>query len=117
MLAIVSLIILALGIALSSIGTQWAINYVNDGDFGVAVDYESGSFYSELNLNQVRINQPGLDVEVSDLSLDIGLSCLFAGEVCINQVRLNRVTVELGDMPAQEESASPTEKNYLHYRC
>ena len=113
LLTIVSLIILALGIALSSIGTQWAINYVNDGDFGVAVDYESGSFYSELNLNQVRINQPGLDVEVSDLSLDIGLSCLFAGEVCINQVRLNRVTVDLGDMPVQDEPAVATENKLI----
>jgi translocation and assembly module TamB len=109
----VSLIILALSIALSSIGTQWAINYVNDGDFGVAVDYESGSFYSELNFNQIRINQPGLNVEVSDLSLDIGLSCIFAGEVCINHVRLNRVTVDLGDMPAQEESATATENKLI----
>lgn len=113
LLAIVSLIVLALSIALSSIGTQWAVNYVNDGDFGVALDYESGSFYSELNLNQILINQPGLDVEVSDLSLDIGLSCLFAGEVCINQVRLNRVTVDLGDMPAQEESVIATENKLI----
>lgn len=113
LLAIVSLIILALSIALSSIGTQWAINYVNDGDFGVAVDYESGSFYSELNLNQIRINQPGLNVEVSDLSLDIGLSCLFAGEVCVNQVRLNRLTVDLGDMPAQEQPAAATENKLI----
>jgi translocation and assembly module TamB len=97
------LIIIILSIALSSIGTQWAINYVNGGDFGVAIDYKSGSFYSQVELNQIRFKQPGVDIDINNLSLDVGLSCLFVAEVCINKVRLNRVIVALGDTPEQEE--------------
>jgi len=113
LLAIVALIVLVVSIALSSIGTQWAINYVNEGEFGIAIDYESGSLYSQLDLNKIRINQAGLDVELSDLRLDIGLSCLFVGEVCINQVRLDKVAVDLGDMPAQEEAVEATENKLI----
>ena len=97
------LIIFILSIALSSIGTQWAISYVNGGDFGVAIDYKGGSFYSQVELNQIRVKQPGVDIDINNLSLDVGLSCLFAAEVCINKVRLNRVIVALGDTSAQEE--------------
>lgn len=112
LLVIVVLIVLAMSIALSSIGTQWAINYVNQGDFGVAIDYKSGSLYSQLNLNEIQVHQPGLDAEVTDLSLDISLSCLFVGEVCINQVRLKKVMVDLGNMPVAE-SVEPTEKKLI----
>ncbi len=113
LLTIVSLMVLIVSIALSSIGTQWAINYVNEGNFGVAVDYKSGSLYSQLDLNQIRINQPGLNFEINDVSLDIGLSCLFVGEVCINQVRLSKVTVDLGDMLEQQAPVEAIENKLI----
>ncbi|MFT6804937.1 MAG: translocation and assembly module TamB [Glaciecola sp.] len=103
------LIMFILSVALSSIGTQWAINYVNEGEFGVEIEYKSGSFYSQVELNQIRVKQPGVDVELNDLFLDVGLSCLFAAEMCINKVRLNSVIVALDDTPAQEELVEVTE--------
>lgn len=102
-LGVVLSIMLVVCVALSGIGTQWAINYVNEGDFGVSVDYKGGSFYSQVELNQIRIKQPGVNVESNDLSLDINLSCLFAAQICINKIRLNSVVVELGNMPVQQE--------------
>lgn len=107
------LIILILSIGLSSIGTQWAINYVNESDFGVAINYKSGSFYSQVELNEIRIKQPGADVQLNDLSLDVGLSCFFAAEVCINKVRLNSIIVALDDTPEQEEVVEATESKLI----
>jgi translocation and assembly module TamB len=107
------LVMFILSIALSSLGTQWAINYVNEGDFGVAIEYKSGSFYSQVELNHIRVKQPGVDVELNDLSLDVELSCLFAAEVCIKKVRLNRVILALGDTPGQEELVEVTESKLI----
>jgi translocation and assembly module TamB len=113
LLGLALLIIFILSIALSSIGTQWAINYVNEGDFGVAIEYKKGSFYSKVELNQIRVKQPGVDVELNDFSLDVGLSCFFAAELCINKVRLNSVIVALDDTPAQEELVEVTQSKLI----
>jgi len=107
------LLISIVSIALSSTGTKWAIDYINDGDFGVAAEYKNGSFYSQVELNQIRINQPGLAIELNNLSLDVGLSCLFAGEVCINKVQITNVVVGLGDMPVQEKKLEATENKLI----
>jgi translocation and assembly module TamB len=100
--------ILIVSVALSSIGTQWAIKYVNEADFGVLLDYKSGSFYSQVELNQIRIKQAGVDIESNDLSLDIALHCLFAGEICVNKIRINNLVVELGNMPVQQDAVEAT---------
>ena len=52
-LAVVLSMILVVSVALSNIGTQWAIHYINKSDIGVLVDYKSGSFYSQVELNQI----------------------------------------------------------------
>ncbi|WP_412971961.1 translocation/assembly module TamB domain-containing protein [Glaciecola sp. MF2-115] len=112
LLSLVLIIALIVSFALSSTGTKWAIDYVNEGGFGVNVDYKSGSLYSELQLKQVKLQQPGLDASLGDISLDLSLSCLFVGEVCINKLHLNKVNIALGDMPASVEEVEET-KNKL----
>ena len=112
-LGVVLSIILVVSVALSSTGTQWAIHYVNEGDFGVLLDYKSGSFYSQVELNQILIKQAGVDIESNDLSLDIGLRCLFAGEICINKIRINNLIVELGSMPVQQDVVEATENKQI----
>lgn len=107
LLGLVSLIILLVSVALSSVGTRWAIDYVNDSDLGVAIVYKSGSFYSNLELQQVLVTQEGLDVRLDNVSLDVKLSCLFAAEVCIKHIRLNKVAVALGELP---KSTAPEEE-------
>lgn len=113
LLGVVSSIIIVVSVALSSIGTQWAINYVNEGDFGILVDYKSGSFYSQVELNQIRIKQAGVEIESNDLSLEIALHCMFAGEMCINEIRINNLVVELGNMPVQQDAVEATENKQI----
>jgi translocation and assembly module TamB len=112
-LGVVLSTILVVSVALSSIGTQWAIKYVNEADFGVLLDYKSGSFYSQVELNQIRIKQAGVNIESNDLSLDIALHCLFAGEICINKIRINNLVVELGNMPVQQDAVEATENKQI----
>lgn len=111
-LSLILFVTLLLLIALSSIGTRWAIDYVNQSDFGLTLNYNSGSFYSQLNLDSIIFAQEGLDAKLEELSLDIGLSCLFAAEVCINRVHIEKLYVNLGDMPETVESTEIT-KNKL----
>jgi translocation and assembly module TamB len=103
LLSLVLVLALTISFLLSSAGTKWAIDYVNGSDFGVIVDYQGGSLYSELKLNRIQLEQEGLDASLNDITLDLSLSCLFGGEVCINKLNLNKVNVALGDMPASPE--------------
>jgi translocation and assembly module TamB len=112
-LGVVLSIILVVSVALSNIGTQWAIHYINKSDIGVLVDYKSGSFYSQVELNQIRIKQAGVEIESNDLSLDIALHCLFAGEICINEIRINNLIVELGNILVQQDAVEATENKQI----
>ena len=111
-LTVIFLIIQLVSILLTSAGTRRAIDYVNESDFGLTVSYKGGSLYSQLDLQQVLVAQKGLDVRIDHLSLDIGLSCLFRREVCINGLAIEKVAIVIGDMPETAEKIE-TVKNEL----
>lgn len=108
-----SVVALCIGLALSSIGTKWAIDFVNEGDFGVVIDYKRGSFYSQVELNQIQIRQTGLDIIISNLSLDIGLGCLFTAQLCIDHLRLDDIDIAVGDMPTTEAEVDEREDRLI----
>ena len=113
LLSVVALLSLVIGIALSSTGVKLAIDYVNDAGLGVEIDYQGGSFYSQVTLTKVRVVQPSMNAEVSDLTVDVGLRCLFAAELCINQIRLDKIDVQLVDAPKQDTPVKELENKLI----
>jgi translocation and assembly module TamB len=90
-----------------------AINYINDADLGLSIDYKDGSLYSQLELNHVQFKQGGVDLNVSAFTLDLSLSCLFVGEVCLNKVNLDKVKLDLSDNSVEEEVVAKTENKLI----
>lgn len=100
-LSIVALVALLVGIAFSPLGVQFLINTVNDQP-GINVEYDAGSLYSKLRLRGIEYNHKQMLFIGKNLTLDVGINCLFVGQACVEQLSIDsfELTLKQNDIPS-----------------
>jgi translocation and assembly module TamB len=104
-LALVALLLLLAGLAFSPLGVSAIVGIANDQQ-GVSIESHSGSFYSQVQFNNIAFTNEQIAFRTNILSLDLSINCLFAGEVCIEQLALGDVSLSLQD---SKETQEPSE--------
>jgi translocation and assembly module TamB len=93
-LSSVAIIVIAIMLALSPVGVSTLVSLANKQD-GITIENVSGSFYSEVKLAKLSIITPQINIQGTQISLDIGLNCLFEGVACIDQFGARNIDVTL----------------------
>lgn len=81
-------------LAFSPVGVSTLVSLANKQD-GITIENVSGSFYSEVKLAKLSIITPQINIQGTQISLDIGLNCLFEGNACIDQFGARNIDVTL----------------------
>lgn len=76
-------------------GIEWVARRVNDLDFGLRVEVESGSVLRELKLTQLVWRSPELIIKVEKLSAQWQLACLIKSELCIKKLTAKSLRIRL----------------------
>ena len=93
-LAIIALLVLIVMLAFSPIGVNALVSIANKQE-GVKIENASGSFYSKVTLGKLTFDNPQISINADQISLDIGLNCLFVGEACVDQFTARNVDITL----------------------
>ncbi|MGS2720864.1 autotransporter assembly complex protein TamB [Paraglaciecola aestuariivivens] len=91
-------------------GSQLSISTVNKALDELTIEYQSGGLGSELRLSSVNFKQQGIDLQLQDLTLSMQLSCVWRLAVCIEQLSVAQLHLNLA---ASEQSQSPESKTPL----
>jgi autotransporter translocation and assembly factor TamB len=78
----------------------------------VEVGYGGGSLGRGLHLQSLRYSAEDFRLELQDVSAQLSPACLWRGAVCLRELRVGTVTIDLlpavqGDAPAQRPEPSP----------
>lgn len=103
-LGIVALIVLVILLALSPIGVSTLVNVANKQE-GITIENASGSFYTEVKFAKLSVVTPQINIQGKQISIDIGLNCLFEGKACIEDFGARNIDITL----LAEESPAPSE--------
>lgn len=101
-LGLVLLVMLLVGFAFSPLGVSAIVGIANDQQ-GVSIESHSGSFYSQVQFNNVAFTNEQIVFRTNTLSLDLSINCLFTGEVCIEQLALGEVSLSLQNASETQE--------------
>lgn len=105
-LGVIALLVLLIMLALSPIGISTLVDVANKQE-GITIKNASGSFYSEVQLGGFIYNNPQININSSQVTLDIGLNCLFEGKVCIDQFSARNIDITLIESDEVTELSSP----------
>ncbi len=105
-LSLIALIVLIVLLALSPLGVKTLVNVANDQP-GIKIGDSSGSFYSAVVFENVNVEQTGLSLNIQNLSLDIGINCVFAGEACIESLTADEIALTLLHNTETSEASEP----------
>lgn len=81
-------------LAFSPIGVNALVSVANKQE-GIKIENVSGSFYSKVTLAKLTFDNPQISINADQISLDIGLNCLFVGEACIDQFTARNLDITL----------------------
>ncbi|WP_424407006.1 translocation/assembly module TamB domain-containing protein [Pasteurella sp. PK-2025] len=104
--AVIFLPILALLIALSTSAGQRGILQLADHYLdNLHIGSLSGGLQEGLVLNQLQVTSEGVNTEIEQVRLQMGLSCLLRLEICIQDIRISqpKVTVDTALLPPAKE--------------
>jgi translocation and assembly module TamB len=76
-------------------GTQVALSSAEYFVDGLSIERKSGGLGTTLELESVKFIQPNIDVLVKDTQLNIGWSCLFKINVCVEWFSIDKVTANI----------------------
>lgn len=76
-------------------GTQLTLLLASSQVDGLEIEHDSGGLWGSLTLNKITFNNESTDASISDLGLNIGWSCLFSIEVCIESLSIGNVNVDV----------------------
>ena len=80
---------------LTQSGAEWAARRVNDLDFGLRIEVESGSVLSELKLTQLVWRSPELTINAENITVQWQLACLIKSELCIKKLTVKSLQLRL----------------------
>ena len=87
---------------LTQSGAEWAARRVNDLDFGLHIDVESGSVLSDLKLTELVWRSSKLIIRAEKLSAQWQLSCLLTSELCIRKLTVKSLQIRLLEQSEEE---------------
>ncbi|GLR72581.1 translocation/assembly module TamB domain-containing protein [Agaribacter marinus] len=95
------------------IPTNWGMQIA--GYFGKQseiIDYREidGSLYGQLRITDLNISVPAATVDISSVSLDLGITCLFDVKVCIKSFQMGDLRVQLHDVESNESPSQPIDE-------
>ncbi|QSX28566.1 translocation/assembly module TamB domain-containing protein [Shewanella cyperi] len=91
---LVPLVLLALLVG-TPVGSALSVRIANALVPGLAVEYRSGTLNGELQLGEGRWSMAGVDVSLTDLTLDWQPTCLLARRVCVNRLDASGIEVKV----------------------
>ncbi|MFW8590694.1 translocation/assembly module TamB domain-containing protein [Glaciecola sp. 2405UD65-10] len=111
-LGLILFVVLLVMLALSPLGISIIAGQANKLE-GLVIEGESGSFYSSLQFEKIQFNSEQIDLEVNQALLDLSLSCLFLGEVCVPEISVESVSTVLKAQETVPEPETETSKQYV----
>jgi len=105
-LGLVALLVLIVMLAFSPLGVSTLVNVANDQE-GISIENVSGSFYSEVTLGKLNFSTPQIVISGDQISVDIGLNCLFLGKACIDQFAARNLDITLLQNNETPEPSAP----------
>ncbi|MFC3121156.1 translocation/assembly module TamB domain-containing protein [Agaribacter flavus] len=114
-LSFLSLVIFLLAVALI-LPSHWGLSAV--GYFAKQtgiVDYEDlrGSLYSELSFSGLSIDLSAARVDLSSVGIDVGISCLLDGQICVESLNSTEIVVRIKETEVDETESSEQGEIYI----
>ena len=106
-LVLVIILCLLIGFVLTPWGTKAVVNTTNSLVDELTIDYRSGGLGTELHLTSVKWKQAASKVDIYNLQLSIGLSCVWRLALCIDSVSSDKMLVQI-QPTAPSSSDDPT---------
>jgi translocation and assembly module TamB len=75
-------------------GTQLTLYFVGDIS-PIQVKYRSGAFLKDLQLSQLTINNEQTEINATNIGLTLNLRCLWRNQLCIDELSLASLQVNL----------------------
>ncbi|WP_158967953.1 translocation/assembly module TamB domain-containing protein [Paraglaciecola sp. L3A3] len=105
----ISLFLSILFLLLTPWGTHLAVSVADSSIDELEIEYVSGGIFSELHLSSVTWQQVGTQAKITDLKLDISLSCLLVAELCVESISTANIEAKISistDTAEPEPSSS-----------
>lgn len=73
------------------------IDWLNESDLGLRIDYQQGSLFNDLRLRSLQWTNESLSIRGEDIIFQWNHNCLIQMKVCVKQLQIGRLEVELFD--------------------
>ncbi len=92
-------------------GTSLTLSLVNLSKH-IHIDHAQGALMGQLVLRSVALNTEGLNLSLNNTKLDWQLSCLLKGEICLNQLSNEKLSLSVNTSPTTKAD-EPKKNNAL----
>ncbi len=89
----------------SPIGSNWAINQLNEFESRLTIDYQAGSLWSGLQINSFHWGDQNNVVKLENIHSQWRLSCLLKNTLCIKTLSADNVVVHINPSKDQNKQA------------
>ena len=109
-LSLVALLVCIIALAFSPMGVSLLVNIAND-QAEISIEEHSGSFYSNVDFTRITFTNPQVHADLTNVSLDISINCLFLGQACLQNLSLDQALVSI--KPSEDETVSEPLSEYI----
>ncbi|MEP5566974.1 MAG: translocation/assembly module TamB domain-containing protein [Halioglobus sp.] len=109
-IAAIVLLLLTVVVALpfSATGTRWLVAWVNDSGL-LEIEYGAGSLFGDLELNFLKIDVAGVDLQLDRVKTQLDLDCFWVSKFCLRTLEVESLALDIaaGEDDSEQASSNP----------